>query len=235
MGKWLNGCEICNFGLVKEVNNLKEAGLSERAACRKLSEFAKKKFNTPMWSEKVILNRYRYHFGLDEKKQVSEIQTQPAEKPTETNDLQPTPEKSIEPAAEPTTKPSKKQSPAPEAVVIEPEEFGASYYSDVHKAVARANEPQPTELEKAEKIIVKASRLLSDIVDGNLRDTGTDDDRLAAASIKRHGPGIIISFIQLGIDVFKVYDFYKGDNQNDKEFDNKRSLRIEGDVEVDRD
>ena len=88
MGKWLNGCEICNFGLVKEVNNLKEAGLSERAACRKLSEFAKKKFNTPMWSEKVILNRYRYHFGLDEKKQVSEIQTQPAEKPNDNSGLQ---------------------------------------------------------------------------------------------------------------------------------------------------
>jgi hypothetical protein len=86
---------------------------------------------------------------------------------------------------------------------------GAHFYVEAQKAAARLAAPKKTELEKAEKIIVKAAKLLSDIVDGNLRDNGTDTDRLTAESIKRHGPGIIISFIQLGIDVFKVYDFYK--------------------------
>ncbi len=80
MGKWLEGCEICNVGLVSEVNKLKESGISERAACRVLSKTAEEKFKTPMWSEKVILDRYRYHIGFDKKKPVSEFPTKPAKK-----------------------------------------------------------------------------------------------------------------------------------------------------------
>lgn len=237
MGKWLSGCEICNIGLVTEVNNLKEAGLSERAACRKLAEMAEKKFKTPMWSEKVILNRYRYHYGLDRNSEVSEFQTPTPSKPAPIKGLQGPVEKNVEkPAAKPKAKPSKKQPPVMEAVVIEPDELGAEYLSDAQKLVANAQKPPLSELEKAEKTIIKAARLLDDIVEGRLKDNGTDNDRLTAESIKRHGPGIITSFIQLGIDVFKVYDFYTGkENQNGTESNIKRNLRIQGNVEIDRD
>jgi hypothetical protein len=237
MGKWLNGCEICNIGLVSEVNRLKSAGLSELAACRQLAKTAEKKFGAPMWTEEVIRMRYRYHLGIDKKERVVENLQQPTEKPSQTSTLQAPPEKkpTPEPAAPPapTPKPRIQQPSVPEVVVVEPEELGASYHIEVQKAIVKANEPQPTELEKAEKIIVKAAKMLSDIVEGNLRDTGTDDDRLAAESIKRHGPGIIISFIQLGIDVHKVYDFYAGENNGHK-LDDQRSLRITGNVEADR-
>ena len=87
---------------------------------------------------------------------------------------------------------------------------GANFYREASKAFARLAAPKLSELERAEKVIVKAARLLDQIVAGNIRDNGTDYDRLTAASIKRHGPGIIISYIQLGIDVHKVYDYYKG-------------------------
>ena len=86
----------------------------------------------------------------------------------------------------------------------------AKFCVEAARAFARLEAKKPSELEKAEKIIVKAARLLDRIVTGDLRDNGTDYDKLTAASIRRHGPGIIMSYIQLGIDVHKVYDYYKG-------------------------
>ena len=120
--------------------------------------------------------------------------------------------------------------------MAEPDELGAEYLVDAQKAVARAQEPPLSELEKAEKNIIRTAKILDDIVEGRLKDNGTDNDRLTAESIKRHGPGIIISFIQLGIDVFKVYDFYIGkENPNGTKSNVKRDLRISGNAETNGD
>ena len=86
----------------------------------------------------------------------------------------------------------------------------AKFCVEAARAFARLAAKKPSELERAEKVIVRAARLLDRIVAGDLRDNGSDTDKLTAASIKRHGPGIIISYIQLGVDVHKVYDYYKG-------------------------
>ena len=87
---------------------------------------------------------------------------------------------------------------------------GARFYVEAAKAFAQLEAPKPSELERAEKVIVKAARLLEQIVAGNIRDNGTDYDKLAAASIRRHLPGIVGSAVRLGIDVRKVDDFFQG-------------------------
>lgn len=63
---WLENCLICNSGLCVEIDKLKEKGLTEFAACKKLSNES-----DGLYSAKQILDRYRYHTGRDRK--VSEI------------------------------------------------------------------------------------------------------------------------------------------------------------------
>jgi hypothetical protein len=53
---WLENCLICNSGLCVEVDKRKERGLSERAACKELSEES-----DGFYSEDAILSRYRYY------------------------------------------------------------------------------------------------------------------------------------------------------------------------------
>lgn len=67
---WLKDCEICNTGLCKAVDERKERGLSERAACQEMSEESK-----GLYSEDAILSRYRYYTGKT-KRQPCEIHTQ---------------------------------------------------------------------------------------------------------------------------------------------------------------
>ena len=61
MGKWLNGCEICNFGLINEMGNLIDSGLSENKAAQVLSERATKEIGTELFSAEAIRSRYRLH------------------------------------------------------------------------------------------------------------------------------------------------------------------------------
>ena len=96
---------------------------------------------------------------------------------------------------------------------------GANFYVEAQKAAARLAAPKVSELERAERVVARAARLLDRIVAGDLLDNGTDGDRLAAESIKRHGPGIVVSFIRLGVDVFKVHKFYTGDSRNGNELE----------------
>ena len=94
----------------------------------------------------------------------------------------------------------------------------ADFHREVAKAFARLEAPRPTDLEKAERVIVRAARLLDQIVTGSLKDNGTDYDKLTAASIRRHLPGIVGSAIQLGIDVRKVEAYFKGANNDSVSF-----------------
>lgn len=55
---WLKDCEICNVGLCKAVVERKEQGMSERAACRDMSEESE-----GLYSEDAIYSRYRYYTG----------------------------------------------------------------------------------------------------------------------------------------------------------------------------
>lgn len=63
---------------------------------------------------------------------------------------------------------------------------------------------------------MRFSRDLGGIISGEIKDNGTEHDKLTAQSIVRHGPGIIMSYIQLGIEIFKVYEFYQGRNLNEE-------------------
>jgi hypothetical protein len=61
--------------------------------------------------------------------------------------------------------------------------------------------------------------LLEKIVEGEIKDNGSEYDKLSAESIRRKGPSIIISYYQLGIDPEKAVNFYKGEKSG-----NLRSL-----------
>lgn len=55
---WLKDCEICNSGLCKAVDERKEQGLTEHAACKEMSEESE-----GLYSTDAILGRYRYYTG----------------------------------------------------------------------------------------------------------------------------------------------------------------------------
>jgi len=55
---WLKDCEICNTGLCKTVDEYKDQGLSENAACKKMSGES-----GGLYSKEAIRNRYRWHTG----------------------------------------------------------------------------------------------------------------------------------------------------------------------------
>ena len=53
---WLRDCEICNAGVCKRMDELKEQGLSERAASRRMERECGGE-----QSASKILGRYKYH------------------------------------------------------------------------------------------------------------------------------------------------------------------------------
>jgi hypothetical protein len=55
---WLKDCEICNAGLCKTVDALKEQGLSENASCKQMSEESE-----GLYSRNAIRSRYQWHTG----------------------------------------------------------------------------------------------------------------------------------------------------------------------------
>lgn len=53
---WLKDCELCNAGVCKRIDELKDQGLSERAASRKMENDC-----DGLWSADKIHGRYRYY------------------------------------------------------------------------------------------------------------------------------------------------------------------------------
>lgn len=222
MGSWLKGCEICNAGLITEVDRLVESGgMSVRKACDLMAKEGKRKIGDMVYTSAAIRGRYIHYKGLVERKKEEVVETQPPDT-TQTHNQSDSTESGISE--------SENRQPPQEEVEPEADELSAAHHTESAKASADAAKPKPTELEKASKTITKASKYLERIVEGSLKDNGTDDDRLSAESIRRHGPSIIISFYQLGIDPEKAVNFYKGEH-NVKDINNQGNLRIQGNAE----
>ena len=217
MGKWLKGCEICNAGLINQVDNLVEKkGISINKACQLMAKEVKNKFGDDIYDAAAIRARYLYHKGLNKKKIVENLQ------PATNNSKQK--QEVIEHQISKTKNQPQPELPLQEEVVPEPDELSANYHVEETKASAKANEPKPSELEKAAKAIKNTAHLLERIIEGKIPSDGKYD-ALWAESIKRYGPSIIISFYQLGIDPEKAIKFYQGENNYDT--DNiEGSLRI---------
>lgn len=64
--KWLQGCEICNTGLINRVDELVAGGISVRKACKLMAEEGERKIGDMVYSEAAIRARYRLHKGLRE-------------------------------------------------------------------------------------------------------------------------------------------------------------------------
>ena len=60
MTNWLNGCEICNTGIVKTIEEYKKDGLSVRKACEVMEKEAFQKF--PELKEDLNKNRIRARY-----------------------------------------------------------------------------------------------------------------------------------------------------------------------------
>jgi hypothetical protein len=199
MSKWLKGCEICNAGLVAEVDRQCKGGISVLKACKLLVKEIERKFNVSPYTAESLMERYRYHKGLTKKKVSENLKSDNKNR-----------QQNKQVAQDQVSKTENGE------VVPESNELSAEHHTDAHKASAAASKPPKSELEKAKDVIVRAARLLEMIIDGQIKDNGTEIDKLCAQSIKRHGPGIIISYYRLGIDPEKAVNFYKGRSQNGK-------------------
>ncbi len=67
---WLKDCEICNAGLCKTVNELKDQGLTENAACKQMSNESE-----GLYSTEAIRGRYLWHTGKVKRKVVDSQQS----------------------------------------------------------------------------------------------------------------------------------------------------------------
>jgi hypothetical protein len=202
--KWLKGCEICNAGLVAEMDRLVDSGISVNKAAGILAKEGQRKIGDLVYSQAAIRARYLLHKGQREpnRKVVHYEQPQPPQTFTSQSST-PTPILKNE-----------KRQPQQEQVSPEVEALSVDYHMESAKASANARKPKLSELEKAAATIEKAAMLLEAIVEGRLKDNGSEYDKLAAASIRRHLPGIIMSSYQLGIDPQKAINFYKGGRTN---------------------
>ena len=217
MGKWLKGCEICNAGLINKVDELVEKkGISINKACQLMEKEVKNKFGDDLYTAAAIRARYLFHKGLKDKKVVQTVQLN-TNNPEQKQEV-------IEGQISKTKNQPQPELLPQEEVEPEPDELSADYHVEAIKASAQANEPKPSELEKAAKAIKNTAHLLERIIEGKVPSDGKYD-ALWAESIKRYGPSIIISFYQLGIDPEKAIKFYQGESNYDTN-NIERNLRI---------
>jgi len=66
---WIKGCEICNAGLLEEMDRLIEKGTSAAKASEILASQQEDKIGIELYSAENIRDRYRYHRG----KKIGEI------------------------------------------------------------------------------------------------------------------------------------------------------------------
>ncbi len=67
MANWIQGCTMCNDGIVMEVKRREQGGQSVNAACKEMAAEAAAKFPelASEFKAKRIMQRYRYHAGLE--------------------------------------------------------------------------------------------------------------------------------------------------------------------------
>jgi len=66
MAKWLKGCEMCNAGLVAEVDRLVDSGISVNKACNLMAKEGERKIGDMVYTSAAIRGRYLLHKGLRE-------------------------------------------------------------------------------------------------------------------------------------------------------------------------
>jgi hypothetical protein len=187
-----------------------DAGVSVNKAANLLAEMAAKQIGDELYSAEAIRARYRLHIGEREPNPKAGHNDQPKnQKPQKASDSCSLPVNQVQ-LELPLGVGPKDFEPDKENISPKMKGLGAGNLVENKKAVATARQPRPSELEKVDQLVQRADRILEMFVAGQIKDNGTDIDRLAAASIVRHGPGIIISLIRLGIDISKVYEFCTG-------------------------
>ena len=77
MDGWLQGCEICNIGLVNEINKMVDSGLSVRKASRLLAESAKEQIGVEIFTSEAIRSRYLLHTNQREPHPNAGLRPQP--------------------------------------------------------------------------------------------------------------------------------------------------------------
>ena len=63
LGRWLDGCQLCNAGIIVEMKKKIETGLSVNKASKILSEMATKQIGGELYSAAAIRARYLLHTG----------------------------------------------------------------------------------------------------------------------------------------------------------------------------
>jgi hypothetical protein len=64
---WLKGCEICNTGLIKRIDELVEKGkIPLTKACKLVEKEGEKQIGDLVYSSEAIRSRYRYYKGLND-------------------------------------------------------------------------------------------------------------------------------------------------------------------------
>lgn len=77
-GQWLKECEVCNAGLVTEMERLMGNGISQRAAAKELVQQQEERLGTVIYPESAIRQRYMYHTNkVGRKDKVVEFQPPP--------------------------------------------------------------------------------------------------------------------------------------------------------------
>ena len=198
---WLKGCEICNTGLINRIDELVEKGqISLNKACKLMEKEGEKQIGDLVYSASALRSRYRYHKGLrDPNPKVG--QNDQLSLPNDTEKVGQINQPTMEILDE-------------EEILPDDTELSAEHYIESAKASAKANQRKKSDLEKIALTIKQAARGLYRIIECDVNDNCTDLDGLFAQAIRRHGPSIIISYYQIGIDPEGVIDFYKGGNQN---------------------
>lgn len=67
-GQWLKECEVCNVGLVNEMERLMANGCSQRAAAKELVQQQEERLGTVIYPENAIRQRYMYHTNKKKEK-----------------------------------------------------------------------------------------------------------------------------------------------------------------------
>jgi hypothetical protein len=65
--KSMKACNLCNIALVEEVHTRKAGGEKALTVCKDLEDFQRQMMGEVVYTAKQLLDRYRYHTGIDKK------------------------------------------------------------------------------------------------------------------------------------------------------------------------
>ena len=77
---WLKGCEVCNAGLCKRMDELIESGLSQRKAAQSLEDEQKETLGAVVYSAGALRGRYLLHTGKRDPHPDKAVHSEPSPK-----------------------------------------------------------------------------------------------------------------------------------------------------------